>query len=56
MMSDFLDHQHEKQEYDAFLTRKVEKARASARAGRCLTHDEVEAEFAARRARVTGRE
>ena len=40
-------------EYDEFLRRKVEAGRASMRAGLGRPNDEVEAEFAARRASVT---
>lgn len=39
-------------EYDEFLSRKVEASRASRRAGLGRSNDEVEAEFAARRASV----
>ena len=41
-------------EYDDYLRRKVETARASMHTGVGRTNDEVEAEFAARRAQVTG--
>lgn len=37
--------------YEAFVRRKVEAARASLRAGHGLRHEDVAAEFAARRAR-----
>lgn len=41
--------------HDAFVERKVAAARASMQAGRWHDAAEVEAEFAARRARVEGR-
>ncbi len=39
-------------EYIEWLTRKVEKSRASIAAGNFYTHEEVEAHFAARRAEL----
>ena len=47
-----LNRQRESREYDEFLRRKVEAGRASMRAGLGRSNDEVEAEFAARRASV----
>jgi predicted transcriptional regulator len=52
LMREFVQRQREALEYDVFLRRKVEAARASMRAGQGQTNDEVEAEFAARRADV----
>ncbi|MEO6680481.1 MAG: antitoxin of toxin-antitoxin stability system [Pseudomonas sp.] len=52
MMRQFVQKQRESREYEAFLQRKVDIARASMDAGEGLTNDEVEAEFAARRARA----
>jgi len=52
MMRQFVQKQRESREYEAFLQRKVDIARASMSAGEGLTNDEVEAEFAARRARA----
>ncbi|KAA0984000.1 antitoxin of toxin-antitoxin stability system [Pseudomonas sp. ANT_J12] len=52
MMRQFVQKQRESREYEAFLQRKVDIARASISAGEGLTNDEVEAEFAARRARA----
>jgi predicted transcriptional regulator len=49
LMRGFVDRQKEARAYEDFLRRKVEKARASAAAGRFRSNDEVEAEFAARR-------
>ena len=51
-MRDFIKRQHEAREYDAWFRQKVEAGRAEARAGRGRSHEEVEAEFAARRAEV----
>ena len=53
MMRQFVQTQRESREYDAFLQRKVDIARASMRNGDGLTNDDVEAEFAARRRRAT---
>jgi hypothetical protein len=41
------------QDYDAYLARKVDAARASMHAGVGYSNEEVEAEFAARRAIAT---
>ncbi|WP_369938629.1 antitoxin of toxin-antitoxin stability system [Xanthomonas tesorieronis] len=53
LMREFVQRQREAREYDAFLQRKVEAGRASMHAGQGRPNDEVEAEFAARRASVT---
>ncbi len=52
LMREFVHRQRAAREYDDFLRRKVDAARSSMSA--CLGHsnDEVEEEFAARRARV----
>ncbi|HEY1224615.1 MAG TPA: antitoxin of toxin-antitoxin stability system [Brevundimonas sp.] len=50
MMREFVHRQAEATDYEAFLRRKVEAARASALAGDGPSNDDVEAEFAARRA------
>ena len=52
LMREFVQRQRE---YDEFLSRKVEAGRASMRAGQGRSNDEVEAEFAARRANVASR-
>jgi predicted transcriptional regulator len=52
MMRQFVQTQRESREYEAFLQRKVDNARVSMRAGDGLTNDEVEAQFAARRAQA----
>lgn len=53
MMRQYVQTQRDSREYEAFLQRKVDSARVSMRAGEGLTNDEVEAQFAARRAQVT---
>jgi predicted transcriptional regulator len=52
LMREFIQRRREEREYDQFLRGKVEAARASAKAGRTRSNDEVEAEFAARRAKA----
>lgn len=53
LMREFVERQRRKREHSAFVERKVAVARASVQAGEGLDNDEVEAEFANRRARVT---
>ncbi|CAI8835197.1 Antitoxin of toxin-antitoxin stability system [Pseudomonas sp. IT-P44] len=55
MMRQFVQTQRESREYEAFLQRKVDNARISMRAGDGLTNEEVETQFAARRAQVTSK-
>jgi predicted transcriptional regulator len=55
LMREFVQRQREARDYDGFLRRKVEVARASVRAGRGRPSEEVEAEFAARRSKVASR-
>jgi predicted transcriptional regulator len=50
LMRDFIQRQREAREYDDFLRQKVDVAWASVRAGRGRSNDEVEGDFAARRA------
>jgi len=52
LMREFVQRQRDARAYDEFLRRKVDAGRASMRAGQGRANDEVEAEFAARRARV----
>jgi hypothetical protein len=52
LMRDFVQRRREEREYDEFLRRKVEIARASMRAGRGRSNEDVEAEFAAIRAEL----
>lgn len=54
LMRDFIQKQRQAREYDEFLRSKVEAGRASMRAGRGRTNDEVEAAFATKRAQVAG--
>ena len=55
LMREFVQRQRDAKEYDEFVRRKVATARTSMQAGRGRTNGEVEAEFAARRATVTGK-
>jgi hypothetical protein len=48
----FVQGQRDERDYDDFVRGKVEAARVSMRAGEGRTNDDVEAEFAARRAKV----
>ncbi|HEY4252479.1 MAG TPA: antitoxin of toxin-antitoxin stability system [Roseomonas sp.] len=50
LMRDYIERRREEQAYDDFLRRKVELAEASIRAGRVRSNEEVEADFAERRA------
>lgn len=52
LMREFVQRQRQAREYDEFLLRKVESARASMQAGAGLANEEVEALFAARRANL----
>lgn len=52
LMREFVERQRLKREHSAFVERKVALARTSMRAGRGDGNDEVELEFANRRARV----
>jgi predicted transcriptional regulator len=54
LMREFVQRQREERDYDAFLRRKVGVARSSGRAGHGLSNEEIETEFAARRAAVSG--
>ena len=52
LMREYVQRQRESREYDAFLQGKVEAARRSMRVGRGRSNEDVEAEFAARRAKA----
>lgn len=52
MMREFVQRQREAREYDQFLHAKVEAARRSMHAGIGQLNDEVETQFAARRAEL----
>lgn len=55
LMREFVQRQREAKEYDEFLRAKVTAARTSMQAGLGHANEEVETEFAARRASVTRR-
>lgn len=55
LMRGFVQQQRQAREYDEFLSQKVEAGRASMRAGRGRTNDDVEALFAAKRAQSAGK-
>lgn len=52
LMRGYIEQRRQAREYDDYLRRKVEVGRASMRAGRGRSNDEVEADFAARRNKV----
>jgi len=52
LFREYVRRQREARDYDNFLRQKVEAGRASIRAGKGATNEEVEAAFAARRARM----
>lgn len=52
LMREFVREQREKREYAAFLHGKVDAARQSMHAGQGQANEVVEADFAARRARI----
>lgn len=53
LMREFSQRQRKAREYEEFLRGKVEAGRASMRSGKGRSNDEVEAEFAARRANLS---
>lgn len=55
LMREFVQRQRTSREYDEFLSTKVDAARASLRAGRGRSNDEVEARFAKRRANAASK-
>lgn len=55
LMREFVQRQRQAREYDDFLAQKVQTARSSMQAGVGISNDEVEAQFAARRAQAAGR-
>lgn len=55
LMREFVQRQRAAREYDEFLRAKVEAGRAAMRAGIGFSNEEVEAEFAARRAGVASK-
>ena len=52
LMREFIQRQRETRGYEAFLLRKVEAGRVSMHAGSGRSNDELEVEFAAKRANV----
>lgn len=52
LMREFVEQQRQKREHSAFIERKVALAREAMQAGRGYDNNEVEADFAARRARI----
>lgn len=50
LMREFIERQRQAREYDQYFRRKVDAGRASMRAGRGRSNEEIEAAFAARRA------
>lgn len=52
LMREFIQRRREEREYDEFLRRKVEIARAQRDAGLHFSNEDIEAEFAARRAEL----
>ncbi|MBK0015683.1 antitoxin of toxin-antitoxin stability system [Kosakonia sp. S42] len=52
LMRGYIEQRKKSREHDAYLERKVEIARQSARAGHGRSNDDVEAEFALRRAQI----
>ena len=54
LMREFVQRQRQAREHDDFLEQKVQAARNSIQAGLGIANEEVEAQFAARRAKVAG--
>lgn len=54
LMREFVQKQQEERSYDAFLRAKVQTGLADVEAGRVVSNERVEAEFAARRRRASG--
>ena len=52
LMRDFVQHQRESRDHDEFVRQNVEAGRAEIRAGLGVPHEEVEAIFAAKRAKL----
>jgi len=53
LMREFVERQRQTREYDQHFRNKIDAGRASMRADRGRSNDEIEAEFAARRAAAT---
>ncbi len=54
LMREFVQRQRQAREHDDFMEQKVQAARNSIQAGLGIANEEVEAQFAARRAKVAG--
>ena len=54
LMREFVRRQQDRRDHGDFLRHKVDAARASVNRGRGRSNEAVEAEFAARRARIPG--
>jgi len=54
LMRTYIQRRREEREYEEFLHRKVQVARSSVRRGRGRPNEDVEAQFAAWRARAAG--
>ncbi len=52
LMREFVERQRQSRDYEAFLRGKIEASRAQIASGDFVTGDEVEARFAARRAKL----
>lgn len=52
LMRDYVRRQREARQYDEYLRKKVDAARTSVQAGTGRSNEEVESEFAARRAQA----
>lgn len=55
LMREYIQREEQKQAYDVYLAQKVENGRQNIHEGRSLSDDEVEAQFAARRANLAGK-
>lgn len=55
LMRSYIEQRRQAREYDEFVRQKVEAAQADIRAGRYVTNEEVETQFAARRAALKRR-
>jgi predicted transcriptional regulator len=53
LMREFILRQRKTREYETYLQHKVENSRISMHAGKGVSNEEIEADFAARRAKVS---
>lgn len=54
LIPEYIQREHEKQDYEAVLARKVEQGRDNIRTDQVVDNDEVDKLFAERRARLAG--